>query len=169
MTDRMWLIGMMGAGKSTVGGAVAAATEMPFHDTDRLIEDRAGMSVSELFETVGVAAFRDLERQAVEHASTLPGVIATGGGAVLDPDSRSTMAGSGVVVYLRANAVTLARRVGDVATRPLLAGTEPREELARILEEREPQYRATAHHVVTTNGRRRRDVVEEVTRIWTDS
>ncbi len=169
MSERLWLVGMMGAGKSTVGSDVASQHEVDFHDTDLLIEDRAGMSVRELFETVGVVAFRDLEHQAIETASTLTGVIATGGGAVLDPASRRLMRDSGVVVYLRASPSTLARRVHGGTARPLLDGKDASETLAGILEERDPHYRATAHHVVGTNGRRRRQVVEEVIRLWTDT
>jgi shikimate kinase len=169
MKERLWLVGMMGAGKSTVGSDVASQTATDFHDTDLLIEDRAGMSVRELFETVGVVAFRDLEHQAVEHAAALVGVIATGGGAVLDPDSRRIMRDSGLVVYLRANPSTLARRVGGGVSRPLLNGVDRGEALAQILAERDPDYRTAAHHVIGTNGRHRREVVEEVIRLWTDS
>ncbi|HEY5651659.1 MAG TPA: shikimate kinase [Acidimicrobiia bacterium] len=167
MGERLWLVGMMGAGKTTVGSDVASQTETAFWDTDRLIEDRAGMSVRELFETIGVVAFRDLERQAVEAAATLPGVIATGGGVVLDADSRQTMRDSGVVIYLRANPSTLARRVDGSTTRPLLDDADPGEALAELLRVRDPHYRASAHHVVATNGKRRHRVVEEVIRLWT--
>ena len=152
MRERLWLVGMMGSGKSTVGSAVARSMGSDFTDTDKMIEERAGMSIPELFETIGVVAFRDLERQAVETASTSEGVIETG-----------------LVVYLSAEPATLARRVGDTAGRPLLEGPRPIETLENILEERQPHYRAVADHIVTSNGRRRRDVVEEVGRLWTDS
>ena len=165
MRERLWLVGMMGSGKSTVGSAVARSMGSDFTDTDGMIEERAGMSIPELFETIGVVAFRDLERQAVETASTSEGVIATGGGA----RSRRIMAETGLVVYLSAEPATLARRVGDTAGRPLLEGPRPIETLEDILEEREPHYRAVADHIVSSNGRRRRDVVEEVGRLWTDS
>ena len=165
MRERLWLVGMMGSGKSTVGSAVAKSRGADFTDTDRLIEERAGMSIPELFETIGVVAFRDLERQAVETASTSHGVIATGGGAVLDAGSRRIMAETGLVIYLSAEPATLARRVGDTAGRPLLEGPRPIETLANILEERQPHYRAVADHIVISNGRRRRDVVEEVMRM----
>ena len=169
MRERLWLVGMMGSGKSTVGSAVARSMGSDFTDTDGMIEERAGMSIPELFETIGVVAFRDLERQAVETASTSAGVIATGGGAVLEARSRRIMGETGLVVYLSAEPATLARRVGDTAGRPLLEGPRPIETLENILEERQPHYRAVADHIVTSNGRRRRDVVEEVGRLWTDS
>ena len=169
MRERLWLVGMMGSGKSTVGTAVARATGSDFTDTDVVIEQRAGMSIPHVFETIGVVAFRDLERQAVEAASTAAGVIATGGGAVLDAGSRRLMSDSGLVVYLSADPATLARRVGDPAGRPLLHGRDPIETIAVILEEREPDYRLLADHVVETTGLRRADVVEEVIRAWSDS
>ena len=169
MIERLWLIGMMGSGKSSVGAEAARRLGVDHRDTDAIIEARAGMPVELIFETIGVAAFRDLERQAVDHAAGLTGIISTGGGAVLDERSRVTMAETGTVVYLAAEAPTLRRRVGDVASRPLLHGDDPVQTLARILEERRPAYEETADRVVDTTNMKRRDVVEEVIEIWNAS
>lgn len=166
MSERLWLIGMMGSGKSTVGAEAARALGAEHHDTDAIIEARAGMGVDQIFETIGVVAFRDLEIQAIEHASSLPGVISTGGGAVLDERSRATMIETGTVVYLAAAPEALARRVGDVSSRPLLHAGEALETLTRLLDERERWYRETAHRIIDTTGRDRRDVVEEVIDVW---
>ena len=91
MAERLWLVGMMGSGKSTVGASAARRLGIVHHDTDAVVEDRAGMPVEDLFEAIGVVAFRDLERQAVDHAASLRGIISTGGGAIIDPRSRATM------------------------------------------------------------------------------
>ncbi len=168
MRARLWLIGMMASGKSTVGAAAARRIGVDHHDTDAIIEARAGMAVSEIFETVGVAAYRDLERQAIEHAATLQGIISTGGGAVLDEQSRSIMADTGPVVYLAAEPATLRQRVSDIGSRPLLR-SDPLDSLTTILENRESWYLETAHRVIDTTGMRRGEVVEEVIRVWNDS
>ena len=169
MCRRLWLIGMMGSGKSTVGAAAARQLAVDHHDTDEIIAARAGMPVHEIFQTIGVVAFRDLEHQAIAHAATLEGVISTGGGAVMDADSRATMANTGIVVYLACEPTILHRRVGAVESRPLLHAGDPLETLQRLLEEREPWYRATAHHVIDTTDKRRSDVVGEVIETWNAS
>lgn len=169
MSERLWLIGMMGSGKSTVGAQAARVLGVDHHDTDAVIEARAGMPVHQIFESIGVVAFRDLERQAIEHVSTLPGIISTGGGAVLDERSRATMAGSGSVIYLAAEPATLRRRLPDVASRPLLHVGDPVETLARLLDERQPFYLDAADRTVDTSTMSRSEVVEEVIDAWNAS
>jgi shikimate kinase len=169
MVGRVWLIGMMGSGKSTVGAEAARELGVEHHDTDAIIEARAGMPVEQIFETIGVVAFRDLERQAVEHAAMLPGIISTGGGAVLDERSRATMTATGTVIYLATDPATLGRRIGDVSGRPLLHDGDPIRTLTRLLDEREPSYRAAAHRTIDTTHMKRRDVVEEVMSAWSAS
>lgn len=169
MVERLWLIGMMGSGKSSVGADAAEELGVDHHDTDAIIEERAGMPVEQIFESIGVVAFRDLERQAVEHAAGLSGIISTGGGAVLDDRSRATMAETGTVVYLAAEPATLRRRVGDVSSRPLLHGGDPAARLAQILDERRTYYQETAHRVIDTTTMSRDAVVEEVIDTWNAS
>lgn len=169
MVERLWLIGMMGSGKSTVGAEAARMLAVEHHDTDDIIEARAGMPVEQIFESVGVAAFRDLERQAVEHAATLGGIISTGGGAVLDERSRTRMTDTGTVIYLAAEPLILRRRVGDVSGRPLLHGGDPVQTLTRLLDERQPLYRETAHRIIDTSTMSPREVVEEVIGAWNAS
>jgi shikimate kinase len=166
MAERLWLVGMMGSGKSTVGAAAARTLGVEHHDTDAVIEARAGMGIEQIFETVGVAAFRDLEAQAIEHVAALVGIISTGGGAVLDERSRATMSQTGTVIYLETAAEALTRRVGDVSSRPLLHAGDTLETLTRLLDERERWYRQTAHRIIDTTDRSRRDVVEEVIEAW---
>jgi shikimate kinase len=147
------LIGLMGAGKTTVGRICATRLGRAFVDTDDLVVTTAGMSVDEIFAAQGEPAFRAIERAVVADvcASPTPLVIGTGGGAVLDADNRKALRSAGTVVWLRARAATLAARVGDDATRPLLRN-DPAGALARLEMLREPAYEAAAHTQVVTEG-----------------
>jgi len=147
------LIGLMGAGKTTVGRECARRLSRPFVDTDDLVTAAAQMSVEQIFAEAGEAAFRKLEHDVVADvcASPEPLVVACGGGAVLDPENRRALRATGVVVWLRAPAATLAARVGDGSTRPLLRdGAAPA--LARLERLREPAYESTAHVSVDTDA-----------------
>lgn len=148
------LVGLMGAGKTTVGERLAARLERPFVDTDELVVATAGRSVPELFADLGEAGFRALEHDAVADACSSPEplVIACGGGAVLDPDNRRTITAAGVVVWLRATPAQLAERVGDGDERPLLASGATIDTLVRLAAVRAPSYEAVADVVVDTDG-----------------
>lgn len=168
MTDdtrrHLVLVGLMGAGKTTVGERCAARLDRPFVDTDDLVETLAGRPVAELFATDGEAAFRVFERQAVADAcaSPAPLVIACGGGAVLDPTSRRQLHTSGFVVWLRAPPAVLAARVdADQVERPLLAaGSRPT--LTRLAETRAPVYEVVADVAITTDDRTPDEVTDTV-------
>lgn len=162
----MWLIGMMGSGKSTVGRFAAERLGVAFHDTDRMVEESAGTSIAEIWRTRGEAAFRDLETAALE--SVLEGgIAAAGGGAVLRKANRSLIARSEVVVWLRCEVEELARRIGATAERPLLAGDAAEEStLRQIMSERAPLYEALSTHQVDTTGRSLDQVVSEVIHTW---
>jgi len=154
VTPHLVLIGLMGAGKSTVGERCATALSRPFVDTDRLVELNAGATVAEIFSTQGEPAFRALERTVVADVcvSPEPLVIACGGGVALDPDNRRALRDHGVVMWLRAEPVELAQRVGSGAGRPLLEGGSPAAKLERLAVLREPAYEAAAHVIVDTDG-----------------
>lgn len=163
------LIGMMGAGKTTVGRRCATRLGAGFLDTDALVESTTGMKVAEIFETQGEAAFRSLERVAVADAcaSPEPLVIACGGGAVLDPDNRHALRDAGLVVWLRAAPEVLSGRVGQDAgaTRPLLAASGQRAAAAtleRLAVLRAETYAATAHVVVDTDTETLDEVADDV-------
>ena len=154
------VIGAPGAGKSTVGRRVAESLHVPFTDTDRLIEERAGMSVADIFVTEGEPAFREREEQAVADALAGVGVVALGGGAVTSPLTRERLAGH-TVVWLQVGLSDAARRVGMSTARPLLLGNV-RQTMGRLLEERLPLYASVATITVETTGRPVREVVAEV-------
>jgi len=159
------LVGLMGAGKTTVGKQCAEELNRPFVDTDDVVEANTGLSVAEIFERDGEARFRELERAAVADvcASPSPLVIAVGGGAVLDPGSRRTLRDAGFVVWLQASPGELGTRVGDTATRPLLGGASgAATTLARLAALRAPAYEDAADATVDTEGSSVDEVVQRV-------
>jgi shikimate kinase len=146
------LIGLMGAGKTTVGAECAHRLGRTFVDTDDLVVGTAQMTVEAIFAHGGERRFRQLEHEVVADvvASPEPLVIACGGGTVLDADNRRALRAAGVVIWLRAPAATLVARVGDGSTRPLLRD-DPEGALARLERLREPAYEAAAHASVDTD------------------
>jgi shikimate kinase len=154
-------VGVMGAGKSTVGMAVAAELGVPFADTDAIIEERAGKPIPEIFVDDGEPAFRALEREVVASSlETFGGVLALGGGAILDEGTRKLLAGH-TVVYLSVELTDAIKRVGLGAGRPLLA-MNPRATLKYLLDQRRPLYLEVATHTIATDGRDEQDVTAEV-------
>jgi shikimate kinase len=151
MGGNLFLVGMMGAGKTTVGKALAQRLRRRFVDTDKLLVERTGVPVRTIFELEGEAGFRRRESALLaELARDNDCVVATGGGAVLDPDNRRLMREGGTVVYLRARVDSLWERTRHDMTRPLLATPDPRATLASILEVRDPLYVDAAHLVIDT-------------------
>jgi shikimate kinase len=157
------LVGLMGAGKTTVGERCGAVLDRPFVDTDQLVEATAHLTVAEIFEQLGEAHFRALERQAVADvvASPAPLVVACGGGAVVDPASRAVLRDAGVVVWLQAPPAVLQARVGTGGTRPLLReGAAPA--LERLAAQRAAMYDDVAHVIVDTTDRSVDEVADAV-------
>jgi shikimate kinase len=151
----------MGAGKTTVAGLLGAGWEVPVRDTDHDVEAAAGRSISEIFVDVGEAAFRALERAAVASAlAEHDGVLALGGGAVMDPDTRALLSGHRVV-FLSVGLSDAVKRVGLGTARPLLLGNV-RGRIKQLLDERTPVYRAVAEVVVDTDGLDPQQVAEQV-------
>jgi shikimate kinase len=155
------LVGPMGAGKTTVGRLVADALGVGFLDTDQLVEGRTGREVAEIFIDEGEAYFRQLEREAVADAlASHDGVLALGGGAVLDVGTREHLAGHRVV-FLRVGLAEAAQRVGLGVSRPLLLGNV-RGRIKQLLDERAPVYESVATDVVDTDGLSAHDVADRV-------
>ena len=143
------LIGLMGAGKSTVGRRLAHRLHLPFADSDHEIEEAAGLTIAEMFEKYGEAEFRDGERRVISRLiDGNPKVIATGGGAFMNDQTRSLILERATAIWLDADVDVLAERVGRRAgTRPLLNGTDPREKLAALAEARNPIYALAPIHI----------------------
>ena len=144
------LVGLMGSGKSTVGRRLALALGRPFADSDAEIELAAGRSVADIFTELGEPAFRDGERRVIARLlSGAPHVLATGGGAFAQDDTRALILARATVVWLKCDIAVLARRVARKDTRPLLRGRDALEVLTDQAAARHPAY-AQAHHVVET-------------------
>jgi shikimate kinase len=155
------LVGPPGSGKTTVGAALAERLGIPLHDTDHAIEATAGRSISDIFVDDGEAAFRSLERAEVARALRHEtGVLALGGGAVMDPSTRSALEGH-VVVFLDVGIADAAKRVGFDRSRPLLA-VNPRASWVSMMKERRPVYESVATHRVDTAGRSPEEIAAEI-------
>jgi len=146
----VYLVGMPGSGKSTVGAELAGLYGVPFVDLDVEIERETGMTVTEIFGERGEPGFRALEAQALVHASMHdPSVVACGGGVVLEPANRIALRNTGICVYLDVPLEELKRRVQPATDRPLIRAEG---DLERLLEARGPLYREFAAHVVDASG-----------------
>ena len=156
------LVGLMGAGKSAIGRRLASRLGMPFVDADTEIERAAGCSIADIFELHGEAAFRDGERRVIARLLSRPAhVLATGGGAFMDPNTRAAIRESGISVWLRADLDLLVARVSRRTNRPLLAGGDPRAILQGLMDERHPVY-AEADVVVDSMDGPHEQTVEAV-------
>jgi shikimate kinase len=147
----LYLVGMMGAGKTTVGRTLARRLKLPFVDSDHEIEARCGVKIPVIFEIEGEAGFRAREAQTLAELARLDGIVlATGGGVVLREDNRSLLAARGTVIYLRATPEHLYGRVREDRNRPLLATGDPLGRLRELYRDRDPLYRSIADLVVDT-------------------
>jgi shikimate kinase len=145
------LVGLMGAGKTRVGRRLAERLHLPFMDTDHEIENETGKTISELFAQIGEEAFREGERRLIARLmNRSASIIATGGGAFIDPRTRAAMLEHGLVIWLRADLGTLVARTGRNNKRPLLQGVDPAEKLSELMKIRYPIY-AEAHLTVDSH------------------
>ena len=162
------LVGLPGVGKTTAGKRLANRLKVPFADSDKLVEQRTGSPVTELFAEKGEAAFRAIEAEVVQSALVeFDGVLALGGGAIRDGGTRVALHASGCpVILLKANLRTLRRRVGTGDGRPLLAG-DPSGRLAALAAERDPLYAEVRTHEIVTDGRSSSKVAAEIAELLT--
>lgn len=161
--QNLFLIGPMGSGKSAVGRQLARLLRLDFIDSDDEIESRTGVDISFIFEKEGEAGFRKREAVVIDELSSRTGVVlATGGGAVIDPANRSVLGARGYVVYLRTSVDQQVARTRKGRERPLLENADPQETLERLMVEREPLYLEIADLVVDTDGRKVREVAKEI-------
>ncbi len=159
----IFLIGLMGAGKSTIGRQLAKELGWDFVDSDHEIEARTGASIPLIFDVEGEAGFRLREKKVIDELTRRERIVlATGGGVVLDPENRAHLAARGTVVYLSATADQLLARTAKDRNRPLLQIADPRAKLESLLEIRDPLYREIADLVVDTGKRSVRTAEREI-------
>ncbi len=158
-SSNLFLVGMMGAGKTTVGRILSRRLARRFIDSDEEIETRCGVRIPVIFEIEGEAGFRARECGVIDELTALDGIVlATGGGAVLAPENRRVLAARGTVVYLRALPADLLRRVRNDRNRPLMMTPDPLGRLEELYAQRDPLYREVADVVVET-GRQKVQVL----------
>jgi shikimate kinase len=166
MKNNIILIGFMGTGKTTVGRLLAESIGCGFVDTDDLIKERAGLAIPEIFNRFGEEYFRRLEREIIHQVVTKDGmVIATGGGAVMDPKSFALMKQRGYVIALDASEQTLRQRLQSCRDRPMLMSEDPAKTIKQLLVLRRPLY-YQAHYVVTVDGKTPSQIVDEIMQIF---
>jgi len=159
----LFLVGPMGAGKSTIGRLLAAELQRDFYDSDHEIQARCGADIPWIFDIEGEAGFREREVQMIDELTRLDGIVlATGGGAVMNEANRRALRERGTVVYLQTSVDQQLKRTAKDRNRPLLRNTDPRAVLAELFERRDPLYRATADLVIRTDRRGPRSVVNEI-------
>ena len=162
----LWLVGMMGSGKTSAGRLAAARVGADFVDTDEVVAERMGCSVSQLWGSLGEEAFRDLETVATMTVAGNDAIVATGGGVVLADRNRDVIRESGDVVWLKASPSVLVTRLTEASSRPLLSDRGDEETLARHLATREPLYRSIADHEIDTDDMDVAQVAAVIGALW---
>ena len=160
---RIFLIGPMGAGKTTVGKRLAAQLGLTFTDSDQVIQDQAGMDIPQIFATVGEAGFREHEARVIDQLTQLnQHVLAIGGGGILREQNRQHLINRGIVIYLHCSPEQQYQRTRHSQHRPLLQTADPLARLQAIMHEREPLYRAMADHILSVEGSTSKKAVDAI-------
>ncbi|HOP18251.1 MAG: shikimate kinase AroK [Chromatiaceae bacterium] len=161
--NRIFLIGPMGAGKTTIGKQLAQSLGMTFGDSDHEIQRRTGVDIPTIFEYEGEEGFRQREQQAIDDLTQVDNqVLATGGGAILRAENRQHLSARGIVVFLACSPEQQFERTYRDRNRPLLQTEDPLERLKALMAEREPLYLSTADYTVSTEGRSAATVANEI-------
>ncbi len=159
----VYLIGMMGSGKTTTGRALAKLLSIPFVDLDEKIVEKAGRSINEIFKTKGEHYFRELEMEVlIKVSSSSNQVIATGGGIVISPANRMTMKTTGLVIYLKTSVDVLWERVKEKKDRPLLATQNPKQTFLELFQSRTPLYMEISDKFFLTDKKASEAVAQEI-------
>lgn len=162
ITKPIMMIGLMGSGKTVIGKMLAQKLKLPFTDTDKLIEDEAGLRISDIFELYGEAKFREMERRIITSMATKePQIISVGGGAFCQAEIRNATKGKLISLWLRAAPETLLSRMDNLASRPLLAGDNPLGILRDLHETRSQDY-SKADLIVDTDSLSKKDSLQKV-------
>lgn len=163
MNENIILVGLMGAGKSTIGRNLAKQLGKEFYDSDRVIEERTGVDIATIFEIEGEKGFRHREEQVIKELCEKKDIImATGGGSILRKNNRENMKKSGHVIYLCTSAELLYSRIRYDKSRPLMQTESPLDTLKKLLEDREPYYLGVADSVITTGKQKANVIVKKV-------
>lgn len=163
VAGNIFLVGLMGAGKTTVGKLLAKLQDKTFYDSDHEIERRTGVNIPLIFELEGESGFRKREAQTIAELAVMANVVvATGGGAVLLQENRETLARHGKVIYLRADVDELFHRTRGDRNRPLLQTENPRDRLRELYAQRDPLYREIADMIIDTGGQPVSAIVSEI-------
>ncbi|MCU7887800.1 MAG: shikimate kinase AroK [Candidatus Thiodiazotropha sp. (ex Lucinoma aequizonata)] len=159
----LFLIGPMGAGKTTVGKQLAEHYRMEFIDSDHEIQRRTGVDIPTIFEIEGESGFRQREHTVIDELTFREGILlATGGGAVIREDNRKSLSARGLVIYLHCSVQQQFERTQRDKNRPLLSTSDPMKKLTTLMAERDPLYRQTADILVTTEGRNTQSVIQDI-------
>ena len=160
----IFLIGLMGTGKTTVGRQLSRRLKMDFYDSDRVIEQRTGADIPLIFEKEGETSFRQREVDIIDELTQMKNIVlATGGGSVLNPENRKNLASRGTVFYLKSNLKTLVARTSKDKGRPLLQAVQPPENiLQQLLEQRGPLYEEIADYTIETANNSIHNVIQAI-------
>ncbi len=166
-SENIYLVGLMGAGKTTIGRQLARTLKLPFYDSDKAIEERTGVDIPTIFEFEGEEGFRNREQKMLVQLTELKGIVlATGGGAILREENRKLLTENGFVVYLHCDVDKLLDRTRRDSQRPLLNIEDPRERLETLFEQRQPLYAACADFTIDTGVLQSKDVVTQILDIY---
>ena len=159
-SENIYLVGLMGAGKTTIGRQLAKSLTVPFYDSDKAIEDSTGVDIPTIFEFEGEEGFRDREQKMIQQLTQLEGIVlATGGGAILREDNRRLLKENGFIVYLQCSVERILERTRRDTQRPLLKTENPRERIESLFAQREPLYLSCADFKVDTGVMQSKEVV----------
>lgn len=157
------MIGLMGAGKTTIGRQLAKSLSVPFYDSDKAIEESTGVDIPTIFEFEGEEGFRDREQKMIQKLTQLHGIVlATGGGAILREENRKLLKDNGYIVYLQCSVDRILERTRRDTQRPLLKTDNPKERLRQLFEQREPLYLSCADFKIDTGVLKSKTVVSRI-------
>ncbi len=162
-SENIYLIGLMGAGKTTIGRQLASALRLPFYDSDRAIVENTGVDIPTIFEYEGEEGFRNREQAMISQLTEIDGIVlATGGGAVLRENNRKQLQSNGFVVYLQCSIEHILQRTRRDTQRPLLNTEDPKQQLETLFQEREPLYLSCADFKIDTGEMQSKLVVKNI-------